>query len=93
MNGMINFSYIPLRIGLFIGLISIFSGLLLLSYQIYDYFVHAAYYHLYKWLVVVIFIFIGFVFMILWMIGEYIARIYDEVRDRPIYIIDKTRNI
>lgn len=27
------------------------------------------------------------------IIGEYIGRIYDEVKGRPLYVINKTKNI
>ena len=35
----------------------------------------------------------GVILISLWMIGEYIGRIYDESKDRPQYIIDKKINI
>ena len=34
----------------------------------------------------------GIILISLWMIGEYIARIYDEVKERPQYIIKKKIN-
>ena len=34
----------------------------------------------------------GVILISLWMIGEYIARIYDEAKNRPEYIIDKKIN-
>ena len=34
----------------------------------------------------------GMILISLWMIGEYIARIYDETKQRPEYIVDKTIN-
>ncbi len=37
--------------------------------------------------------FSGIILISLWMVGEYIARIYDEARQRPQYIIEKTINI
>ncbi len=85
-SGMMNFSHIPLKLGLYMGVISIIAGFFLLGYQLVDVVINDAYYHLYKWLVVVIFIFIGFLFMLIWILGEYIARIYDEIRDRPLFI-------
>jgi polyisoprenyl-phosphate glycosyltransferase len=91
-SGLMNFSVLPLRFGLFLGIFSIFSGCALLFYQIIDSLVNNAYYHLYKWLVVVIFIFLGFIFMLMWIIGEYIGKIYDEVRQRPIYLINEKVN-
>lgn len=35
----------------------------------------------------------GTILISLWMMSEYIARIYDEVKGRPQYIIDKKINI
>ncbi len=92
MDGVFNFSMLPLRIGFLLGLISIISGFALLLYQIFDVLINGVYYHLYKWLVVILFIFMGFMFMLFWVIGEYIGKIYDDVRRRPLYVISETRN-
>jgi len=92
LNGLIGFSYIPLKLGLFMGLFTIITGFGLLTYQITDTFLNHAYYHLYKWIVVVLFIFMGFLFILIWILGEYIAKIYDEVRARPIFVIKEKIN-
>lgn len=92
MDGVFNFSMLPLRLGFLLGFISIISGLGLLLYQIIDVLITGAYYHLYKWLVVVLFIFMGFMFMLFWVIGEYIGKIYDDVRKRPLYVISEMKN-
>ncbi len=92
MNGLINFSSIPLKIGFILGMLSMISGAGLLAYQLWDYFVNNAYYHLYKWIVVVLFMFIGFLFMLVWILGEYTARIFDEVRQRPVFVVDQLYN-
>ncbi len=92
-NGFLNFSFVPLRIGLFLGIISIVIGLMFMAYQAYDAMVNDAHYYLYKWLVVALFILMGFMFMLIWIIGEYIGKIYNEVRSRPIYIISEKVNI
>ncbi len=92
MDGVFNFSMLPLRIGFLLGLISTISGFGLLLYQVFDVLINGVYYHLYKWLVVILFIFMGFMFMLLWIIGEYIGKIYDDVRQRPLYVISETKN-
>jgi len=92
MDGVFNFSMLPLRIGFLLGLISTISGFGLLLYQIFDVLINGVYYHLYKWLVVILFIFMGFMFMLFWIIGEYIGKIYDDVRQRPLYVISEMKN-
>ena len=93
MSGLLNFSSIPLRLGLYLGTIAIVVGSFLFVYQAFDFLVNGNYYHLYKWLVVVLFIFMGFLFILMWIIGEYIAKIYDQVRQRPIFIIREKGNL
>lgn len=92
MDGVLSFSFLPLRIGLALGIISIALGSLMLSYMFVDALVYDVPYPLFKWLVVVLFIFVGFLFMLMWILGEYIGRIYDETRKRPLYIIDDDNN-
>ncbi|MBN2214124.1 MAG: glycosyltransferase family 2 protein [Bacteroidales bacterium] len=93
MDGFFSFSRLPLRIGFFLGILSIFIGLGFLVYMIADILVNDVYYHLYKILVDVIFIFIGFLFILIWILGEYIGRIYHEVKGRELYIVQKKVNI
>ncbi len=92
MDGFFSFSRLPLRIGFFLGLISIFIGLGLMVYMVADIMINHVYYHLYKLLVDVIFIFMGFLFILIWILGEYIGRIYHEVKGRSLYVIDKKTN-
>jgi len=92
MDGVFNFSMLPLRLGFVLGFFSIISGFGLLTYQVFDVIINGAYYHLYKWLVVVLFILMGFMFMLFWVLGEYIGKIYDDVRQRPLYVISEMKN-
>lgn len=93
LDGFFSFSRVPLRIGLFLGIFSIFIGLGFMVYMIADILINDVYYHLYKLLVDVIFIFMGFLFILIWILGEYIGRIYHEVKGRNLYIIQKKINI
>ncbi len=91
-DGMFNFSVFPLRLGSILGVVSMLSGFCLFTYQLIDVLVNGVYYHLYKWLIVILFIFMGFMFLLMWIIGEYIGKIYDDARNRPLYIIKDTVN-
>lgn len=93
MNGILNFSLLPLRLGLVFGMVIIVLGTLFLLYIAYDSVFNDVIYPLYKWLSVTTFILTGFLFILIWIIGEYIGKIYNEVKDRPIYIIREKGNL
>lgn len=93
LDGVFSFSRLPLRIGFFIGILSILIGTGFMVYMILDILINDVYYHLYKILVDIIFIFMGFLFILIWILGEYIGRIYHEVKGRDLYIIDKKNNL
>jgi glycosyltransferase involved in cell wall biosynthesis len=92
MNGILDFSLAPLRLGLVIGVLVILLGFLFLGYITVDIILHDVVYPLYKWLSVVTFIFTGFLFVLIWILGEYIGKIYNEVKNRPIYLIREKGN-
>ena len=93
-DGIISFSTKPLKIIGGIGIISILISFILLIYAILSY--------VFKWnnlasgwtsLMVAITFFAGVQLVSIWMISEYIARIYDDTKKRPEYIIDEKINI
>jgi dolichol-phosphate mannosyltransferase len=92
MDGLINFSSLPLKLGLFLGGAAITFGFLFLLYMAIDIIINNVNYPLYKWLIVILFIFIGFIFVLIWLLGEYVSRIYNESKDRPYYIINEKEN-
>ena len=93
-DGIISFSTKPLRIIGGIGVASIFVSFLVLLYSILSF--------IFKWnnltagwtsIMVAITFFAGVQLLSIWIMSEYIARIYDESKGRPQYIIDKKINI
>lgn len=92
MDGLISFSMLPLRFGLYLGFFSVILGMGFFTYMILDIFINNVYYHLYKFLVNIIFIFMGFMFILIWILGEYIGRTYSETKDRPLYIVESKEN-
>lgn len=92
MSGLLNFSSLPLQIGFGLGVLSILFGFVFLGYMSWDVLVGGAKYEFFKFLVVVLLIFMGFMFMLMWLLGEYIGRIYNEVRKRPVYLVKEKGN-
>ena len=93
-DGIIGFSTKPLKIVGGFGIFSIFISFLLLIYSILSF--------AFKWnnitpgwasIMVAITFFAGVQLVSIWIMAEYIGRIYDESKSRPQYIISKTINI
>lgn len=93
MDGILNFSLFPLRLGFILGLIVIPIGLFFLGYILFDTIVNDEYYPLYKWISVATIIMQGFFFILIWILAEYINKIYDRGRDKPQYVIKNKINI
>lgn len=93
-DGIISFSTKPLKIVGGLGILSMAISLLVLIYAIFSFIFH--WHNLtagWTSLMVTMTFLSGIILISLWMIGEYIARIYDEVKQRPQYIIDRKINI
>lgn len=93
-DGIVSFSNKPLKILGSFGLISILISFVILIYALLSF--------VFDWnnitagwtsLMVAITFFAGVQLLSLWMMSEYIGRIYDETKQRPQYIIDKKINI
>ena len=93
MAGILNFSLLPLRLGLVIGLFTVITGFAFFAYILFDYLIFNEVYPLYKWLSVITFIFIGFLFILIWILAEYVGQISVEAKGRPIYVIRDKENI
>lgn len=92
-DGILNFSTFPLKIGAFIGIFMIVLSAFFFMYIVLDTLITGVYYPLYKWLSIAGFGVMGLQFIFLWILGEYIGRIYNETRERPLYIVSERINI
>lgn len=92
MDGILNFSLLPLKIGLVLGMLSMTLGFFALIYMLGDIIINRVPYPLYKWLSVITIMFMGFQFMLIWILGEYVGRIYDESKARPLYVVRHKEN-
>ena len=95
MDGILNFSMFPLRMWFLIGVFMIILSFVFIIYMIFQTLMigDIYYYQLYKWISVAGFWVMGLQFIFMWIMWEYIWRIYNEVRDRPLYVIDEIKNI
>jgi polyisoprenyl-phosphate glycosyltransferase len=92
-DGMTGFSLFPLKVAAFVGVFVIITGTLMFLYITVDALFFGVYYPLFKWLVTIVYIFMGVQFLLLWIIGEYIGRIFEQQKDRPLYIADEKINL
>ncbi|MBU6383011.1 MAG: glycosyltransferase family 2 protein [Verrucomicrobia bacterium] len=86
-DGMTSFSMFPLKLAAYVGVFVIVTGLLMFAYICWDTLLYQVNYPLFKWLVTVVYIFMGVQFILLWFLGEYIGRIHDQQKGRPLYVI------
>ncbi|MCC5918338.1 MAG: glycosyltransferase family 2 protein [Cryomorphaceae bacterium] len=90
LDGLLSYSMMPLKIGLLLGILSIGTGMFFLFYIIWDTLFNNEVYPLYKWLVVVLFMFTGLLFILIWILAEYVSRTYRQNQQKPLYVIEKT---
>ncbi|MBN1799750.1 MAG: glycosyltransferase family 2 protein [Spirochaetales bacterium] len=88
LNAIVSFSYKPLRLASLLGVLVSLGGFGYLIYVIFQFFNGET---VPGWtsLISLSLIFNGIILMILGIIGEYIGRIYDESKARPLYLINE----
>lgn len=90
LNGIYSFSYFPLKVITMLGvLISLFSFAAIIFY-ISMFFLYGRMVPGFTTLITIFLFLFGALFMTLGIIGEYLSRIYDEVKQRPNFIVKET---
>jgi len=88
-NGIFNFSDFPVKIITRLGFFTVFFSLIYFAYNIY----RRVYYNDvpqgFTATILAIILFSGVQLISLGLIGEYVLRIYNQVRNRPLFVIDK----
>ena len=87
LNGIFSFSYAPLKLVTLLGFALSVVSFMLIIYQLSLYIVVGRGEPGISTIVIVLGFLFGMLFLILGVIGEYLARIYDEVKQRPNFII------
>ncbi len=89
-NTILCFSNMPLKLGIYAGA---FSGFLGLAVMIYTLLTRSGAPSGYATIVVLICFMFAMMFLLIGIIGEYIAILFTELKDRPVYIVDETKNM
>lgn len=91
-NAITSFSLFPLRMITVIGVLTSFVSLMALLYALISYFKHLS---IPGWtsIMMTIAFFSGIIIMSLGIIGEYLSKVLIEVKDRPLYQIEKSINL
>ncbi|HEK9100867.1 glycosyltransferase family 2 protein [Bacillus pfraonensis] len=92
-DGIFAFSTKPLRIVMTLGLLSVFISIAVLLYSFVIKVIGEDIQTGWASIMVAITFFSGIQLLGLGIVGQYIARIYDESKNRPIYIVKETVNI
>ena len=91
-NGIFCFSYAPLRFVSFLGIsITLISFIMMIGYM-YLFFVHGREAPGVMTIIMLILFLFGLLFFSLGIISEYMARIYDEVKGRPSFLVKRLIN-
>jgi dolichol-phosphate mannosyltransferase len=93
LHGITSFSKKPLQYAIFIGIIFSFLALVQIIYVLYQYFYNASAVTGFSTLAILISLFGGIQLIFMGILGEYIGSIFDEVKSRPLYIVEEKINI
>jgi glycosyltransferase involved in cell wall biosynthesis len=88
-DGIFAFSVVPLRAATLIGAIAVFASTLFALYSIYVKFVVHRAPQGFTALVYLVSFLSGTLLVSLGIVGEYVGRVYEEIKSRPVYIIDR----
>ena len=91
-NTILCFSDLPLKLGIYSGVLVALFGLAVMIYTIYTWAKYEAPSG-YATIVVLLSFMFAMLFIIVGIIGEYIAILFAELKDRPVYIVQDTENI
>ncbi|MEM5948121.1 glycosyltransferase family 2 protein [Spirochaetia bacterium 38H-sp] len=90
LNGITSFSDKPLKIASLLGFLLSTAGFIYMLYVLYQKLFTTQVVQGWTTIVVLILVFNGFTLLSLGILGEYVGRIYEEIKQRPLYIIEES---
>jgi glycosyltransferase involved in cell wall biosynthesis len=92
-TGVTSFSSRPLRLAIYLGLMTSFLGLVLLVYTFVSYYTGKVAARGWASILSVLTFFSGVQLVVLGVLGEYVGRVFFEVKNRPHYFVEDSVNI
>jgi len=89
MTGIVSFSKIPLRIATLLGFTISTLGIIYAAWLLYGYVMRGGFPPGYASLILVTLVIGGLQLVFLGIIGEYLGGIFDEVKGRPLYVVEE----
>lgn len=89
-DGITAFSFFPLKLACYVACFIFSSSLFLFFYLM---FAHVNSVAFNSWMLFLVYFILGIQFIFFWFLGEYIGRIFDAQKNRPLYIIEETINL
>ncbi len=89
-NTIVCFSNLPLKLGIYAGLMAAVMGIIVLVYTLLT---RGGAPSGYATIVILNCFMFAVLFLIVGIIGEYISILFTELKDRPIYIVENTKNV
>lgn len=93
LNGIVSFSVKPLQLVTRLGIFTLFASLAIIIYVLISKFTGHALMEGWASIMIVVTMLSGVQLIAIGVVGEYIARIYEETKKRPIYVVDEKTNI
>jgi dolichol-phosphate mannosyltransferase len=90
-NGIVSFSKVPLRFATYLGMIASAMSVGLIVWAFYQRLIGGDTVRGWASTLVVILLLGGVQLLMIGVVGEYLSRIYDEVKQRPMYVIGELR--
>jgi dolichol-phosphate mannosyltransferase len=86
-NGLFSFSYVPLQLAMILGFLVSLSSFIMIFVELGLYLMYGRVVPGFTTTIIVILFLFGILFFLLGLMGIYMARIYDEVKQRPNFIV------
>ena len=92
-NGILSFSYFPLRLVTFLGLLMTGVSFAMILIYLYLYMIHGQINPGVNTIILLLLFLFGVLFFVLGIISEYLARIYEEAKGRPHFLVKNKVNL